>query len=139
MGNQLLKKLVVSIGIGSALTAGPVSTAKIDELVRQIKEPRKGIDAATIAKTYDPFIYTKKKVIKILPPKKKVIHLELKAIVNKKAKINGKWLAVGDTIKGYKLVKVSTDGVVLRAGNKRKILRMKQKTTHKIQLLQVKE
>ena len=47
---------------------------------------------------------------------------ELKAIINSRANINGKWVGIGDLINGYKVVDIMDDSVYLKDGNKSKMI-----------------
>ncbi len=50
------------------------------------------------------------------------MRLELTAILNDKAYINGRFYKIGDTISGYKIVKIADSYVVLKKKDKMKIL-----------------
>ncbi len=48
----------------------------------------------------------------------KKFKLNLNAIFQNKANINGKWIKKGESIKGYKLIKISDNGIVLKRDKK---------------------
>jgi hypothetical protein len=47
---------------------------------------------------------------------------ELKGIINNSAKINNKWVKVGDAINSYKVIDIMEDAVYLEDGNKSKMI-----------------
>ena len=106
----------------------------VDEQIKAIKPPRKGIDPKEIAKIKDPFIFLgntkEKKVVKKKVVKRKKIYrkkyysrkLKLEATMNKSALINHKWYKEGDKVYSYTLKKVNAKTVLLTKGRTTKTL-----------------
>ena len=71
---------------------------------------------------YDPFqkaIPAIKKAEKVkIKPVSIPVEPKVKAIINNSAYIDDAWRDIGDTIRGYKLVKVNSNSVVLQFGDK---------------------
>ncbi|WP_024787670.1 MULTISPECIES: hypothetical protein [unclassified Lebetimonas] len=51
------------------------------------------------------------------------LNLKLEAIFNKKALINHKWVRAGNSVKGYKIIKVFPKKVILKKNNKYVVLK----------------
>ena len=107
----------------------------VDEQVNAIKPPRSGVKSSTIARLKNPFIFLRKSSSKsskatkskgIVPnttvasssnavkkkaPARKGLNLD--AIMNHSALINGKWYRVNDKIGAYTLSSVNRTSVVL--------------------------
>ncbi len=86
---------------------------------------------------YDPFVQAKR-IIKKAKRKsshpsrpKKILHLG--AIFDHKAVINGRFLAVGDRVAGYRVAFIGTNFVVLQKGKKKKLLTFKKKNILKME------
>ena len=108
----------------------------VDEQIKAIKPSRIGLQPKNLLKISDPFIFTKSKSI----TKKKSIksqklyrtksykkryslkRLHLSMTMNKSAKINGKWYKIGDTVHGYKVVKVDLSKITLSYHKKNYLL-----------------
>jgi len=105
----------------------------VDEQVKAIKPPRKGISTKEITSLKDPFVYYNVKKQKNKKTKvssktsyrksnyKKRVHtarLTLEAIINKSALINGKWYKEGSKVFSYRLKKVNAKSVLLTKGKK---------------------
>ena len=101
---------------------------KIEKLKTFSKTERK------IEISYDPFFPTKKKKVKKKIIKKRT-PLKLKAILNKEALINGKWLKERDRVGNYKIIKIEEQRVWLKRGQKTILLKLYKKPS----LLKVKE
>ena len=123
-----MKKVLTNFTIitSFALSAGGMQV--IDDMVAQIKKPRKGVALDELSSTPDPFVAIKKDVniTEIITPKKKV-NLTLGGIVNNRAYINGAWHKEGDDVSGFVLKYVGTKGVVLMDGEHIKRLFMHKK------------
>lgn len=106
------------IGIVATFAFSDVATQAIDNMVTQIKEPRKGIALKELSSTPDPFVAVKKdaNITSIFVPKAKRKDLVLGGIVNHQAYIDGSWHKEDDNISGYTLKYVGTRGVVLVDG-----------------------
>jgi len=109
----------------------------VDDQIKAIKPPRKGIDKTKIDILKDPFILLgssneKKAQIKKTAKKRKihrkkqrryyVTKLTLEATMNKSALINGKWYKEGSKVSSYTVTKVNAKTVLLTKGKKRKTL-----------------
>ena len=55
---------------------------------------------------------------------KKTPMLQIYAIFQNKVNINGEWFKLGDSINGYKIVKIGKNFVLLKKGNIKKYLKM---------------
>ena len=99
-----------------------LSVKKIGMMVEKIQSKRIGKHAIDFIKVPSVFVVvshesnrTKKTVIRA-PEKTK--NLVLNAIVNNRAFINGKWVAPGDRILGYRVERVEGNEVLLKKENK---------------------
>ncbi len=116
-----MKKAVVLLG--------SLLFADINNITTEIKEIESFKPRFKPLVRYD--VFDAAKVIKInkKQPTIKAIVVEpklyLKAIFNKKANINGKWVKVGDEIDGYRVIRVDANGVLLQKFRKRLYLRVK--------------
>ncbi|QOP45419.1 hypothetical protein [Sulfurimonas paralvinellae] len=133
-----MKKLTIALLllVSTHLVAGEL--AWVDEQIEAIKPPRKGISIKDISKLKDPFIFlhAKKAKKRVRSPyrrysksssgKRKVqtysSKLQLEAILNKTALINGRWYKEGEKVYGYKLEKVNLQSVLLTQGKKQILL-----------------
>jgi hypothetical protein len=118
------------------------NTDWVDAQIAAIKPPRQGIADSSISRVKSPFIYiapkvkaktgTGKKVPKAAtvkkPGKPTDIYkkpnyanqpLRLAAVMNENAAlINGTWYQVDDKVRGYRIVKIEKDAVVLKVGKR---------------------
>jgi len=128
--------------------------AWVDKQIEAIKPVRSGVDLKKLKKLKDPFIFLsenhyrdykkdrrKVKTYTVLPSHQKKIYkkrkkhslvyvnlkVSLDAIMNKSALINGRWYKVGNSVKGFKVVKITSNSVILVKDNKRAILSIKAK------------
>jgi len=115
--------------------------AWVDEQIEAIKPPRIGIDSKQFSYLKDPFIFLKKNqtpkeetkttqrtasssipagVLTSRAPSKSKNNknLNLIAVINNKALINGQWYTVGAEIRRYKLTQVNSSSVLLTKGKK---------------------
>ncbi|SMC09633.1 hypothetical protein [Nitratiruptor tergarcus] len=119
-------KLLIFVTFFSSFILANTQYPDIDRLIEQVKTKRVGLSKKEIEKLQNPFINEKKlqKIIKKQKVAKKKpkrrIHLKLYSIFNNRAKINGKWYTIGNTIYGYRLVKIDK-------GKKRVILFKKKR------------
>ncbi len=134
-------KIAVTAVASALLLYAQSPLEKIDRLIDQIKQPRTGLSANAIAKSYDPFVYssTKKKITVRRPAPKPKQRFVLSAIFNNRAKINGKWYKRGDTLYGYTIVDVSATGATLKRGGKTLRIAMQNRAKSKIKLIQMKD
>jgi hypothetical protein len=132
-----MKKLIIILFllISTHLLANEL--AWVDEQIEAIKPPRKGISIRDLSKLKDPFIYLHVKKAKrrarfsyrrhSRSSSKKHVQtnsskLQLEAILNKTALINGRWYHEGGKVYGYKLEKVNLQSVLLTQGGKQILL-----------------
>ncbi|MDQ7047452.1 MAG: hypothetical protein Q9M39_07470 [Sulfurovum sp.] len=132
-----MKKILLSlIGLSVFLNA-TISVEKIEKMVLEIHEKRKGIDLDTLNSTKEPFIIIENNVT-ILEVDKVVVKKEAKlilhSIMNGKAYINDSWSSLDDVVMGYTLKFVGKKGVVLRNGNNIKKLYLRKKRDNFIKL-----
>jgi len=119
--------------------------AWVDEQIEAIKPPRVGIDNKQFSFLKDPFIFLKKNqtpkeekkvatratsssipvgiLTNKLPSKTKehtisYKNLNLIAVINNKALINGQWYTEGEVIRKYRLTQVNSTSVLLTKGKK---------------------
>ncbi len=91
-------------------------------MVHKIRDKRKGIDMSQLEYTENPFVSVQKDdnqtTTVVFKPKKVEIKLSVDAVINQKARINGKWMEVGDTIADYNVSHIASGVVTLyRADN----------------------
>ena len=55
------------------------------------------------------------------------LNVIISAIMNQSVLIKSKWYKIGDTLKGFKIIKIDINSVILAKRNKRAILSMKSK------------
>ncbi|SFV75691.1 hypothetical protein MNB_SM-3-1127 [hydrothermal vent metagenome] len=126
----------------------------VDKQIDAIKATRVGLAVQDIKSLKDPFIFfqpnhyqrnidKKIKVIQKIPmyhTRKKVSHkkretkiryvrlnVHLGAIMNDAILVHSKWYKVGDRIKGFKIIRIDRESVLLARKNKRAILSIKKK------------
>ena len=103
-----------------------ILVSKIEYLKNEASKSFNEIDVR-----YDPFIQTnkifikKKNLKKMIKPSLKT-SLILVTILNNKAFINSKWYKKGDKLRGYKIVYVGNNKVMLKKQNKIKYLQIKK-------------
>lgn len=82
------------------------------------------------AQMYDPFLKTAKKPAStgLLPPPPMIPSipsmppLEVSAVMNDRAFINGEWYRIGETVRDYEITHIDPRFVSLKEGNKLKII-----------------
>lgn len=116
-----MKKLTVLLTVlVSLLFSSGVSVEDIKMMVHKIRDQRKGIDMNQLEYTENPFVSVMKddnttKVV--FKPKRIEIQLDVDAVINKKARINGKWLTIGDIIGDYNITEITPQVVTLKRDN----------------------
>ncbi len=102
------------------------------DMFSRIGQKRVGVDPRVIDSIRTPFIEVKKAKAKV---EQKVVNGEsvsvmptyfLQAIVNKKAKISGKWYGINDEVAGLKLVSIRNGVVWLKNSDYKKRLTMRK-------------
>jgi hypothetical protein len=143
MGDQLLKRIVwIGTIVMATLGWGQDAIGRIDQLVDQIKSPRKGLTPRQITKASDPFVYVKKgekTIVSVAPPPKNRKKHTLQAIINDRVKIDGRWYRIGEKMGPYRITKINGNSVLLASAHKRIRLTMPQKQSKKIKFITVKE
>ena len=147
---MLCRILIIIFAISSIFCADELQW--VDQQINAIKPPRKGVDSAIISKIKNPFIklnnqQIKKKTkttktIKIYkPPPKKIYkiktktkktnryNLNLAAILNNTALINGKWYKIGTKVSGFTLKEINQNYVILVDGKRVLVLSTDTKNT----------
>ena len=150
MGDSLLILYRISIII-FAISSIPYADELqwVDQQINAIKPPRKGVDSAIISKIKNPFIKlnnpqikkktktTKtyksppKKIYKISTKTKKTNkhNLNLAAILNNTALINGKWYKIGTKVSGFTLKEINQNHAILVDGKRVLVLSTDTKNT----------
>jgi hypothetical protein len=103
---------------------------EIDSVVSVISKPRVTVESSAVNKVDDPFVRMsgtgEKKTVatqsESAVPEYKRIRFNLEAIVNSKAKINGRWVGRNEKIRGFKLTDLGLNYAKLRYYNYTKIL-----------------
>ncbi len=78
-------------------------------------------------KVYDPFA-TAKPILKIkkIVKKSKIYHpITVEAILNNKAFIENKWYSVKDKIRGFKIISIKKDGIMIVKNNKKSLIKLR--------------
>lgn len=108
-----------------------LSIEEIDNMVAQIQGRRQSKVEINFKKIHSPFVTIvekkngeEKKDILIKDTQKKDVKLNLNAIVNFQANINGLWVKEQDTIEGYKVLIVSRNWVQLGNRSMHKRIRL---------------
>ncbi len=114
----------------------------IDNLVNKIKEKRQGLSPIVITNTPNPFIdekTLKKEVKKVSTFKQKRLVLRLYAILDKRAKINGRWYRIGSKLYGYRLVKTDPLKGYVVLLRKNRVLRLFVQHKRKKRFIKIKD
>lgn len=121
MGYKLLKTTILLFLLIN-FSYGNSDLKKIDNLIDKIKVKRVGLNSSEIKILKDPFHYNKKAILK---GKKRIYkrhfykhYYRLYAIINDKAKIDGKWYKIGSQIGKYKLYNICHNCVKLKKREK---------------------
>jgi len=122
MGDQsLMKNLVIFTLLASFLLSNSsVSVEDIKMMVHKIRDQRKGIDMNQLEYTENPFVSVQKdaNVTKVVfKPKRIEVKLDVDAVINQKARINGKWMKVGELVGDYNVSVITSRVVTLRRDN----------------------
>ena len=108
MGDEILmKKLIILPLLAIYLEANDSRLAMVSEyqsMFSKIGEKRVGVDHRTIDSVKTPFVQVKKVNGEVV--KKQASPFVLQAIVNRRAKIDGKWYSLSDDIGDLKVVSI---------------------------------
>jgi len=129
------KIIVINIVCSISLIASSLSTLEITEMVNKIKEERSGISLLTLDGTANPFLVKVPKpkeidddnVSTVIVDRPREVGYVLKAVLNKKAFIDGKWYKSGDALGAYTVGNISTRSVVLKNPSGNKVLNLDNK------------
>jgi len=106
----------------------------ITKQIAEIKPPRKGVKSVDVARVQSPFLLLKSEKKEKKQKKKRLYKkrstytpLALESAINKNVKISGKWYKEGDKVRGYSIVKVSADQVLLNKNGNERTLYLNQK------------
>jgi hypothetical protein len=130
MGDEIpMKKIIILpilAGILSANTNTHLETlvSEYKNMFQKIGEKREGVDERQIDALKSPFVTVEKKKKASETPKEERIDkgFVLEAIINKRAKISGKWYKVQDEVHGMKIISVRDNYVWLKNDEFRKKL-----------------
>ncbi len=129
-----MKKVLFSILILIVVNLSANDLKWVNEQIEAIKPPRSGIDMKELSQIKDPFVYFSNKKGKKTYKNSKIKtytksykkrektnlnnKFDLSIIMNKTARINGKWYKIGEKISGYKIVKINSYSVQLTKNKK---------------------
>jgi len=136
-----MKTILFSILISIALNLSANDLKWVNEQIQAIKPPRLGMDTKELSKLKDPFSYISKRRAKYAKTYSKSSKKSQKAnlnanlnnkfnlsiIMNKSARINGKWYRIGENISGYKIAKIDSFSVQLIKNKKNFLLSTRSK------------
>jgi hypothetical protein len=129
MGDEIpMKKIVILPILTVVLSANANShletlVAEYKNMFQKIGEKREGVDERQIDALKAPFVTVEKKVASENPKEERVENrFILEAIVNRSAKISGKWYKVEDEVHGMKIISVRDNYVWLKNDEFRKKL-----------------
>ena len=151
MGDNILMKtqLLTAIFLSSVLYAADANMSWVDQKIEEIKPQRKGISGRYISSLKNPFIRIKSeskdgskkgalsktstttgKEKKEVPEKRDMSQgpLTLQMVLNSSALISGKWYKENAKVKGYTLVEIQNNSVVLQGKKKKLKLFIAQKS-----------
>jgi len=144
MGDKILKKLLLVIGMFFAVTYAKVESSSVktdaniqryDKIFEQISKQRVGPSDKELSRIPTPFV--NQNLLRIIKDKNatkpKPIVLKLYGIFDKKVKINKKWYHLKSKVYGYRIVKIKDNSVVLRKKRKKLELFLRKKND-KIQI-----
>jgi hypothetical protein len=101
----------------------------VDKQIEAIKPPRSGVNMGSLNRTKSPFYLPSPEYVPTKKGKKvtkaKWRPLKLEMVLNKSAKIAGKWYKEGDRYRQYKVTKISPDSVLLTSKSKQLKLQLK--------------
>lgn len=127
-----MKTLLLPFIFLSGTLLANANTDWVDKQVQSIKPPRTGISHAAIDKVKNPFIFVYKPKEGASKDKTnnnvqsaavtKPAPLQLTAVMNNSALIDGTWYQVNDKVRGYTLSKIESDAVQLQMGKSKKML-----------------
>jgi len=95
-----------------------LSVAKIDRMVKQIQGKRSSKVEIDFNKVVSPFVRVvqseNNQTVGVQQIEEESVKFHLGGIINQRAKINDRWVEVGDRIEGYTVEKIEEGHVVLK-------------------------
>ncbi len=106
-----------------------------DRIFEKIAEKRVGVDGLTIDKLSNPFIVSTNELdISDANTSSGESAYVLEATINQKAKINGTWYNIHDTINTWKITKISRNSVILQNETEKKEIFIRTKDESNIKI-----
>ena len=106
-----------------------------DRIFEKIAEKRVGVDGLTIDKLSNPFIISTNELdISDANTSTGESAYLLEATINQKAKINGTWYNIQDTINTWKITKISRNSVILQNETEKKEIFIRTKDESNIKI-----
>ncbi len=106
-----------------------------DRIFEKIAEKRVGVDGLTIDKLSNPFIVSTNELdISDANTSTGESAYLLEATINQKAKINGTWYNIQDTINTWKITKISRNSVILQNETEKKEIFIRTKDESNIKI-----
>ena len=106
-----------------------------DRIFEKIAEKRVGVDGLTIDKLSNPFIVSTNELdISDANTSSGESAYVLEATINQKAKINGTWYNIQDTINTWKITKISRNSVILQNETEKKEIFIRTKDESNIKI-----
>ncbi len=109
----------------SCLSSENIDVKKILKDIEEL-EREKRLFSKIVVK-YDPFFPKKKRKERKTVFKKKRTY-KLKAVLNDKAFINDRWFGLGEKVGEYRIVKITPSFVILKKGERRKVIGFSSKS-----------
>lgn len=104
--------------IGLLITVVYAQEPKLNTIITEIQEPRENT-IESFNSVYNPFVVVnvENNVSTVLAVKEELKTINLSAIINKKAFINGSWVNEGEVVEGFTVGFIGKKGIVLRREN----------------------
>ena len=137
MGDQsLMKKIIFLTIVLMGVCYADLTVQQIQKMVLRIHEKRDGIKLEALEETREPFVRleVENNETTYVVPDKEQVKLSLHAILNNKAFINDIWVALDESVMGYKLKYIGKKGVVLRNETDIKKLFLREKKENYISI-----
>jgi hypothetical protein len=103
------------------LGVAELSVKRIDKMVAQIQGKRiskVNVDFRKVASPFAVMVQRDVNATPVLEMPERQVSLKLSAIINDRARINGRWIETGGTIEGYKVESITENRVVLQKGDR---------------------
>ncbi len=98
-----------------------LTVQKIDEMVAKIQGKRQSKVQVDFEKVVSPFgivVQDDANSTSVIKTVEQQVNFKLSAIMNDRARINGRWVKPGDTVQGYKVEAVDENRVELKKENR---------------------